>query len=167
MHSAVAQSRYLMEQAESVLRGLDDSHIATQPHPGTKTAGWLIGHLAVSGDFGRRLCQRTPICPVAWRAAFNPGTQPSTDPNAYPTLSELSTAFRSVYSDLGAAALEMEPEALAAVNPFAPGRAGFPTSGEFVAYLLTGHLAYHLGQLVAWRAAAGLVPREQPDVVTA
>jgi hypothetical protein len=28
--------------------------------------------------------------------------------------------------------------------------------GDFVGYLLTGHLAYHLGQLVAWRTAAGL-----------
>jgi hypothetical protein len=72
-----------------------------------------------------------------------------------------------VYADLGTAALDVEAEALAAVNPFAPARAGFPTSGEFVAYLMTGHLAYHLGQLVAWRAAAGLSPRTLPDIVTA
>lgn len=167
MRSSVAQSRYLMAQAESILSGLDDTHLALEPRPGTKTAGWLIGHLAVTGDFGRRLCRRTPICPVEWRAVYNPGTHPPNDTSAYPSLVVLCDAFRAVYADLGVAALEVEPEALTAVNPFAPSRAGFPTAGEFVAYLLTGHLAYHLGQLVAWRAAAGLYPRTQPDIVSA
>ena len=67
----------------------------------------------------------------------------------------LCGTFRSVYTDLCAAASVADPAALAAVNPFPPALPDFPTSGEFVAYLLTGHLGYHLGQLVAWRAAAG------------
>lgn len=167
MRPSVDQSRYLMRQAESILNGIEDTHLALEPRPGTKTAGWLIGHLAVTGDFGRRLCRRAPICPVEWRALFNPGTRPSADPNTYPPVEVLCDAFRAVYADLGAAALEVDPDALSAVNPFVPSRAGFPTSGEFVAYLLTGHLAYHLGQLVAWRAAAGLIPRSEPDTVPA
>jgi len=33
--------------------------------------------------------------------------------------------------------------------------------------LLTGHLAYHLGQLVAWRAGAGLGRLHRPDALAA
>src|SRR5438034_6534034 len=53
MNASIAQCRYLLSLAEPILAGLDDSHCALEPQPGTKTAGWLVGHLAVSGDFAR------------------------------------------------------------------------------------------------------------------
>ena len=69
-----------------MVEGLDDSHRHLQPTPAGKTAGWLIGHLSVTGDFARKLCGRPPICPAEWRAVFNPGTQPSTDAAVYPPM---------------------------------------------------------------------------------
>ena len=166
MKQPVDQSRFLLTQAERALSGLDDDHRAIEPMPGAKTAGWLIGHLAVTGDFARRLLGRKPICPKEWRAAFNPGTTPSTDASQYPPMADLCSALRAVYTDLSEAALTADAQTLAAENPFEPTRATFPTAGVFVAYLLTGHLAYHVGQLVAWRAAAGL-GRIEPDGVLA
>jgi DinB superfamily len=156
MESSVAQCRYLLARAESILAGLDDAHLALEPRPATKTAGWLIGHLAVTGDFARRLCGRKPICPKEWRERFNPGSQPSGARGDYPAMAELIAAFRTVYADLCEAVPAADPSALAIANPYEPARASFPTAGDFVAYMLAGHLAYHLGQLVAWRAAAGL-----------
>ena len=58
MDSHVAQCRFYLLQAERAFEGLGDEHRAMQPAVGTKTAGWLIGHLCVTGDFGRRLCGR-------------------------------------------------------------------------------------------------------------
>lgn len=87
MDATIRQCRYLLKEAETILTGLDDSHRALEPKPGTKTSGWLIGHLAVTGESAR---------------------------------------------------------------------ASFPTAGDFAGYLMAGHLAYHLGQVSAWRAAAGL-----------
>src|SRR5262245_38749649 len=78
MNASIAQCRHLLSQAEPILAGLDDSHRALEPHPGAKTAGWLIGHLSVTGDFARRLCGRAPLCPTDWRALFNPGSRPAT-----------------------------------------------------------------------------------------
>ena len=119
-----------------------------------KTAGWLVGHLAVTGDFGRKLCGRTPLCASEWRAKFNPGTQPSFSRANYPSMAELRDAFQAVYTDLCDAALSADSAVLARENPFPPTRASFPTSGDFVTYLLAGHLAYHIGQLQAWRSAS-------------
>src|SRR5438132_14405252 len=155
MNASIAQCRYLLSLAEPILAGLDDSHCALEPQPGSKTAGWLIGHLAVSGDFARRLCGRPPLCPADWGAAFNPGSQPSREANDYPSMATLRDTFESVYSDLSGAASEADPSSLTANNPYAPGRAAFPTVGDFVAYLLTGHLAYQLGKLVACLASVG------------
>lgn len=151
-----AQCQSLLGLAERILADFDDSHRALEPTLGNKTAGWLVGHLAVTGDFGRKLCGRPAICPVEWRAKFNPGTQPSRNASDYPPMDALREMFRSVYLDLCEAATVADPAALAAPNPYPPARDDFPTVREFVAYLLTGHFAYHLGQLAGWRAAAGL-----------
>ncbi len=167
MNTTLAQCRYLLSLAKPILDGLDDSHRALEPQPGSKTAGWLIGHLAVSGDFARRLCGRPPLCPADWGAAFNPGSQPSREANDYPSMATLRDTFESVYSDLSGAASEADPSSLTSINPYAPARAAFPTAGDFVAYLLTGHLAYHLGHLVAWRAAVGLGRLHRPDALAA
>jgi hypothetical protein len=68
--------------------------------------------------------------------------------------------FREVYADLVGHAAASAPEALAAPNPYEPARGAFPTAGGFVEYMLTGHLAYHLGQLSVWRSArAAIAPR--------
>jgi hypothetical protein len=61
MDVQVGQCRYLLKLADRVLAGLDDSHSALEPRPGTKTAGWLVGHLAVSGDFARCLYGRSAM----------------------------------------------------------------------------------------------------------
>jgi hypothetical protein len=158
MDHAVAQCRELLDQSALLFRGLADSHRAFEPQPGAKTAGWLIGHLCVTGDFARRLCGRPPICPKEWRALFNPGSQPSTDPESYPAMTALQDTFRAVYTDLCDAAVAADAATLANENPYAPGREHFPTAGDFVAYLAAGHLGYHLGQLATWRAAAGMGP---------
>lgn len=156
MKTSVVQCRALLSLADRALAGLDDTHRAFEPAPGCKTAGWLVGHLAVTGDFGRRLCGRTPLCPKEWRAAFNPGTTPSLNASDYPPMDALCTSMRAVYADLCEAALAAPGETLAAENPYAPARDEFPTSGSFVAYMAAGHFGYHLGQLMLWRAAAGL-----------
>lgn len=167
MKTTVAQCRYLLSLAEPILAGLDDSHRALEPQLGAKTAGWLVGHLAVSGDFARRLCGRPPLCPSSWRTAFNPGSYPSHRPDDYPAMVTLHRALRDVYADLCTAALAADPHALTSANPYIAARTAFPTTGDFVVYLLTGHLAYHLGQLVTWRAAAGLGRLNRSDTLAA
>ena len=167
MQATVEQSTYLLALAEPVLTLLDDSHRALEPVPGAKTAGWLVGHLAISGDFARRLCRRPPLCPAAWRNAFAPGTQPSLEAGDYPPMVALKTTFFAVYRDLSDAALGAAPDVLAAANPYAPARTAFPIVHDFVAYLMTAHLAYHLCQLTGWRTAAGLGRIHRPDSLAA
>jgi hypothetical protein len=71
-------------------------------------------------------------------------------------MAELCAAFWSVYRDLPLAVANADAARLAGPNPYAPVRGSFPLASNFVAYIISGHLGYHLGQLVAWRAAAGL-----------
>ena len=156
MTAHIMQSRYLIAFADRVFTGLDDSHRALEPQPAAKTAGWLVGHMCVTGDFARHLCGARAICAREWRAAFNPGTTPSADAASYPPMSALCDTFRAVYTDLLTTAASADPAKLSMANPYEPARGGFATAGDFVIYMMTGHLSYHLGQLAEWRTAAGL-----------
>src|ERR1041385_616659 len=100
MRAAADQGAFLLEQYAWCLAGLEDRHSALEPVPGGKTAGWLVGHLVVTGDFGRRLCALKPIAPKEWRPLFAPGTQPSLDPGTYPPMRAMVEAFRSIYEGL-------------------------------------------------------------------
>jgi hypothetical protein len=152
--SFAAQGRFVFEEGTRWLGELDDSHLALEPIAGLKTAGWLVGHLSVTGDFGRRLCGLPSVCPREWRLLFNPGTFPSRDRDAYPPMSQLRDTIVSVYMGLFADAPSAPVDVLARPNPYRRAIDTFPTAGDFAAYLMTGHLAHHLAQLGAWRAAA-------------
>jgi hypothetical protein len=156
MKASIDQCHHNLVIANGILARLNDSHLAFEPQPGAKTAGWLIGHLAVTGDFARRLCGAEPLCPREWRATFNPGSRPSNDAADYPAMNVLGETFRSVYTDLCAVAPTADPALLSIPNPFEPARDEFATAGDFVAYLMSSHLAYHVGQLSGWCAAAGI-----------
>jgi hypothetical protein len=165
--ACVAQCRHWLALAESLMARLDDSHTALAPRPGAKTAGWLVGHLVMSGDFARSLCGRAPICPTGWSKSFKPGSQPSGNAADYPPMRSLCETFRTVYADLCAAADGAGSDLLSAPNPYEPARTAFPTTGELLEYLLTGHIAYHLGQLVVWCEAVGLKRPERTHAPSA
>lgn len=151
------QCAYLLWFAEPMLEGLTDSHLALEPVAGNKSAGWILGHLAVSGDFGRRICGRPPICPREWRPLFSPGMRTAdVEAKMYPPMQDLVSAFRKIYKDLPEALLSAEDGLLDTPNPFEAARPTFPTVREFLPWLVSGHLAYHIGQLGDWRRAAGL-----------
>jgi hypothetical protein len=154
MQAAAAQGAFLLSQYQRWLTGLADVHRGLEPAPGAKTAGWLVGHLVITGDFARKLCGRPPLAPKEWRPLFSPGTTPRRDVAAYPPMADLVAAFHAVYRDLFASAPAASMETLALPNPYEPARGAFPTAGSFVVYILTGHLGFHLGQLSIWRAVA-------------
>jgi hypothetical protein len=156
MKDAALICTHLLTYARPMLADLGDEHLALPAATSGKTAGWLIGHLSITGDFVRRKSGRPPLTPKDWGPKFGPGTQPSRARDDYPTMDELRTAFEGIYNDLISVAPTIPPEQLAAPSPFESGRARFATAGEFMTWIMTGHLGYHLGQLYGWRSSAGL-----------
>jgi hypothetical protein len=156
MKTAAATCSHLVQYAGPSLSDLTDAHLASSPTPATKSPGWLLGHLSVSGDFLRRKAGRPPLTPKEWGPRFTPGSVASPNAADYPRMVELRDAFNAVYVDLAAAAPTFSAELLAGPNPFEPSRPRFSNFGEFALWIMTGHLGYHLGQLSGWRAAAGL-----------
>ena len=150
---------YLLEYGRPLMADLRDEHRALVPAPTAKPAGWIIGHLVVSGDFLRRQWHRPALAPREWGPHFAPGSLVSLDPRDYPLMDPLRSTLVEIYQDLAACAPTIPDDLLDAANPFESARVSFPSLRAFAVYLMTAHLGYHLGQLEGWRVAAGLLPR--------
>src|SRR5579862_8713882 len=153
MKNAATVCSYLVQYAGPSLSDLTDEHLALTAGTGGKTAGWILGHLCVTGDFIRRKIGRPPLTPKEWGPKFTPGSKPPTANADYPRMAELRRVFDEVYRDLAAAAPSVSREVMDSANPFEFARGRFPTLGAFMCYIITGHLGYHLGQLSEWRSA--------------
>lgn len=160
MEDAARACAHLSKLGVELIRDLTDSDLSSRSAPNGKTAGWLLGHLCVSGDFVRRKCGGAPFTPKEWGAKFAPGTQPYSSASDYPPMAELRTAFEKVYNDLASIAPATPQDLLAGPAPFErlpdgalqQARTRFPTFGAFLTWIMTGHLGYHLGQLSEWKA---------------
>jgi hypothetical protein len=145
---------WLVDYAKLLLADIDESQMGVQPVAGMNTPRWIMGHLCVAIDYAGRILGIEPICPREWVKSFGPGTDPANAPEV--PKGELLALFERVVTAVSSAAATASEDRLARPNTFEPVRQAFPTAGDFVAQLLVGHPAMHLGQLSAWRRVMGL-----------
>ena len=65
MQAAARQCGFHLKVYDRLLADLDDRHLALEPAPGLKTAGWLLGHMIVTGDFELAADGPKGVCRVA------------------------------------------------------------------------------------------------------
>lgn len=151
MQREVTLARDLLATTRPMREALTEADVPRAIGPSPKTPGWLLAHLAVGAGYGLRFLGATPTCPADWFERFGPRTQPPLEPAAYPPLAELLAELDRAYVAFFEAALRTSADTYKAPNPIERMRARFPTVGDAIAYFLTTHLGYHLGQLSAWR----------------
>jgi hypothetical protein len=78
-----------------------------------------------------------------------PGSKPSASRGDYPSGDELPRAVEQGFERLRRQAAEATPERLARPSTNPCTKDALPTVGDAVAFLLTGHLAVHLGHTAA------------------
>ena len=147
---------FMFGYARLLVGDVPDERMAEQPAGLANHPAWTLGHLCAAADLGLRLLGAPTLCSPEWMALFGRGSEPAADRGRYPAKPALLAALENAHGKLTAAALAADPAAVAGVNPVERNRAAFPTLGDLVAHLMTTHTATHLGQLSAWRRAAGL-----------
>ena len=143
-------------QIEQLVEGVPEARWAEQPGGIRNHPAWTIGHLCCGYHMTLSLLGRESGVPEAWLETMDIGTIPVADRGAYPTKDELLEAYRDGHAKLAAAAKAMTQEESERELPMEEFRSFFPTIGHVVVYILLSHDQNHLGQLVAWKRAAGL-----------
>lgn len=125
---------------------------------------WVMGHLAVSAQALGGELDLPPWLPPDWEARFGTGSQPVDDRPAYPTKAVFLTALENGQLRLGEALVIIGEDGLSGPLSDRRYRDQLPTLGHAVLHILTAHAAVHVGQLSAWRRAAGLGPLQEAFV---
>ncbi|NNJ26859.1 DinB family protein [Alienimonas chondri] len=148
---------------ENLAADIPEDRLAEQPQPGMNPPVWLLGHVAVVGNFALSLLDGLGIDAPAvdlpgWRENFGIGSRPLVyaDDFSPPSGDELRAAVKDTHARYLAASAHLTPEMLAKPLPIERLAVRFPTYGDMLTHLLTTHDAVHWGQLSAWRRAVGL-----------
>jgi hypothetical protein len=158
LDSALKVNQFLMQYCRMLVGDIAEDRMAEQPLPGVNHPAWILGHLAFSADRARRLLGAEKELTAVWTQLFGPGSKPSVSRSDYPPKDELVRAVEQGFERLRqqAAAASLEQLAQPSTNPYT--KDALPTVKDGVAFLLTGHLGVHLGQLSMWRRMIGLPP---------
>lgn len=153
--------------AEKLLTGISADTFARKPAPGgtlleMNHPAFTYGHLAIYPGLVLEMLNLTfedVRAPENFYNLFKIGTPCHDDPEGtiYPRMGEIVSAFSRGYDTLLERASQASPEVL---NDITPGErvARFPVKGNFLAHLMTSHVAQHMGQVSAWRRAMLMPP---------
>ena len=144
--------------ARQLVGDIPDDQMCAQPHGLVNHPTWSLGHLVTTEHGFGKLIGIEPDAPEGWGELFKTGGVPSADPTGLPSKTELIAELERVHDRWKAALSDIDPAVLDAENPNENMRSNFPTVGAIIAFILTSHEMDHLGQIAAWRRAAGLGP---------
>jgi hypothetical protein len=158
LDTAAQVNLFLVQYCRTLLTDIPDERLAEQPVAGVNHPAWILGHLALTADSALEKLGAQKALPAEWATLFAPGSKPSASRGAYPSREELLRAVEQGYQQLRQKATAAGPELLSRPTTNPRAREGLPTLRELVAFLLTGHMGVHLGQLSSWRRLIGLPP---------
>jgi hypothetical protein len=145
---------FLMQYCRMLMADIADERMAQEPFPGVNHPAWILGHLAFSADLAVTRAGGEAVLPPEWKTLFGPGTKHG----AYPSREDLFRTVEEGFERARQQAAAATPEQLAQPTANPRMKDALPTAREAVAFLLTAHLAGHLGQLSVWRRMIGLPP---------
>jgi hypothetical protein len=158
LDNAIKVNLFLLRYGRMLLEDVADERMAEQPVADVNHPAWILGHLALTADGALAALGAPKLLPAEWATLYSPGSKPSSSRAAYPSKDELLRAVEEGYEQARQKAGTATPEQLSRPTTHPRAKAGLPTAKEMVAFLLTGHLGVHLGQLSSWRRMIGLPP---------
>lgn len=156
LENEIKVNEFLMGYGRRLLEQIPDERMCEQPAEGMNHPAWILGHLAIAGDAAAALAGGEKMLPPDWGKRYGAGSKPTANRADYPSKAELLATFERVYERARKVAANATPEQLAQPTTIPQMKEGLPTSRERVAFVLTGHMGVHLGQLSAWRRMIGL-----------
>ena len=153
--------------SEKLLVGISPAQFARLGTPGGKVVesnhpAWVYGHLAIYPSrvltvLGSASAESVAVFP-AFVELFKDGTKCLDDAEGkiYPRMDEITQAFSKGHDALAAFVGTLPDEVLLKDHPDEARRVNFPVLGAHVNFMLNDHIAFHLGQVSAWRRMMGM-----------
>jgi hypothetical protein len=158
LHNAIQVNLFLMQYCRRLAGDIADERMAEQPLADVNHPAWILGHLALTADGTLGKLGGQKALPPEWAALFGAGSKPSASRGLYPSRDELLRAVEQSYQQLRQQAAAASSEQLSQPTTSPRMKEVLPTFTEMLAFVLSGHMGVHLGQLSCWRRMIGLPP---------
>jgi hypothetical protein len=158
LDSAIQVNLFLLQYCRMLVRDIPDERMTEQPLASVNHPAWILGHLALTADGTLEKLGAPKTLPAEWSARFGAGSKPSASLSDYPSKDELLRAVEQTYQQLRQKAASASPEQLSLPTTNPRAKEALPTFKEMLAFVLSGHMGVHLGQLSTWRRMIGLPP---------
>jgi hypothetical protein len=149
---------FLVQYCWTLVMDVADMRLAEQPVALVNHPDWILGHLALTAEIALEKLGGAKVLAAEWSTLFGAGSKPSTSRSDYPPKDELLQALEQSCQRLRQQATSAAPELLARPTTNPRAKEALPTLKEMVAFVLTGHMGVHVGQLTTWRRLIGLPP---------
>ena len=158
---AIDAVRIALDNGDSDLRFIEDmeSDPLAQPFPGGNHPMWIIGHLAVTEARLHQILFDEPNAMEHWKPLFDWGTEPSTDLERYPPISEVLSRYRELRKKTIEYLKSLNDDDLDAPTKCPPPgmEKAFDTVGNSL-LTFASHQAFHGGQASVARRSSGRSP---------
>ena len=146
--------RFLKNAFDATVADIPEDRIFERAPGGGHPPVWILGHLAICGELGEKLCGGDLTHP-RWLVLFGPGSSDDITSGEY-SVAEFAAAITDTYERFISLAVQADADHLQLPHGVEL-LDGSPvaTIGDLVAHLLSTHFSFHLAQLSAWRRAAG------------
>lgn len=156
-----------LKQVREACWDIPDERLADQFPAIPNHPAWTLSHLWLSSAFVLRLLNVDPSpsddpAHIDAMARFGPGSIPRPDASAYETRDPLLSRLEALHMQVDNAVRDRHAEYFDNPSPEFL-RPFSPTLGRIIIYLIAAHESYHLGQLMQWKKAAGIVKPPQPS----
>jgi len=148
--------RFSLQYAQGLASDIPDEQMARQFDGLVNHAAWQLGHMAYALGGVLQYAGVEVEKDEKSIALFGMGSTPVGERDVYPSKQALLDTLAAMHERVEPALSEFTPERMAKENPVEGFRQTMPTVGDAVTFLLTTHYAVHLGQLAAWKRAAGV-----------
>ena len=156
---AVRAALGFSDQSVKLLETMKDAPL-TQPGPfGGNHAMWILGHLTVAEGRLHKVLFGTPNPVEPWKLLFDWGSEPRTDPSAYPAFDQVLQTYRGLRAKTLAFLEEVGDKGLDQPAKMAPPglEAPFATVGQAMLTIAL-HQSFHGGEAAVARRASGQQP---------
>ena len=140
-----------------LMKEVEDDRMVEQPVAGMNHPAWILGHLAVVGFRGVTRLTGSDTMPRGYMELFAPGSVVQAERDVYPPRQELLDAYDAAHASFETAVTDATQEQWNAPNTASRWlQVLLPTTGDMITHMMSTHEATHIGQLSAWRRAAGM-----------
>ena len=156
LNHIIRQYGFNLHFAKILVADVSPEQLSQQPGGVVNHPAWSLGHLVLSSNLLAQFVGLDSDLPERYEDLFKAGSVPHDNAADYPLKDELIAALEAQHARVVEAVKALEPATFAEPHPEEGPRQYFPTRGDMITFLMTAHEMDHLGQVVAWRRAAGL-----------